>query len=114
MSKPCSTRWKKQNYCRQSRFAESLLHRRAARFGNSRILSELQSHGIDGAALADIKSTLGQDEVERVRQVWRKKFGKPPADAGERAKQVRFLLQRGFSSHAIQAALRHPDADDGE
>jgi regulatory protein len=89
-----------------ARFAESLLHRRAARFGNSRILSELQSHGIDGSALADIKATLGQDEIERVRHVWRKKFGKQPEDANERARQIRFLMQRGFSLHAIQAALR--------
>jgi regulatory protein len=90
----------------QERFAESLLHRRAARFGNSRILSELQSHGIEGQALSDIRSALGQDEIERVREVWRKKFGKNPDDANERAKQIRFLMQRGFSSHAIQAALR--------
>ena len=39
----------------QARFSESLIHRRAHRFGNSRILSELQSHGIDAEALVDIK-----------------------------------------------------------
>src|SRR3569623_3103923 len=49
----------------QSRFSESLVHRRAARFGNSRILSELQSHGIDAAALTHIKTGLAEDEVAR-------------------------------------------------
>jgi regulatory protein len=90
----------------QTRFSESLVHRRAARFGNQRILSELQSHGIEGDALGDIKATLAQDEVARAREVWRKKFNRAPADASERAKQMRFLLQRGFSQGAIQGAMR--------
>jgi regulatory protein len=90
----------------QSRFSESLVNRRAARFGNSRILSELQSHGIKGEALGDIKATLSQDETLRARDVWRRKFDHPPADAAERAKQMRFLQQRGFSMQAIQGAMR--------
>ena len=96
----------------QSRFSESLVHRRTTRFGNSRILSELQSHGIDGEALQDIKAGLGQDETARAREVWRKRFGQPPVDATERAKQMRFLQQRGFSSSAIQAAMRGAGAED--
>jgi regulatory protein len=90
----------------QARFAESLVHRRARRFGNSRILSELQSHGIAAEALADIQADLAGGEVARAREVWRKKFNRPPADAAERARQMRFLLQRGFSHRAIQAALQ--------
>ncbi|MGE5622813.1 MAG: recombination regulator RecX [Bacillota bacterium] len=90
----------------QSRFSESLVHRRAARFGNSRILSELQSHGIEGATLDDIKASLAQDEAGRAREVWKKKFRQAPADAAERAKQMRFLQQRGFSMSAIQSAMR--------
>jgi regulatory protein len=90
----------------QARFSEALVHRRAARFGNSRILSELQSHGIDASALTGIKAGLGQDEVARACEVWRKKFDHAPADAAERGKQMRFLQQRGFSHTAIQAAMR--------
>ena len=90
----------------QSRFSESLIHRRATRFGNNRILSELQTHGIDGEALNDIKASLMQDESSRAREVWRKRFGQPPADASERAKQMRFLQQRGFSHAAIRAAMQ--------
>ncbi len=96
----------------QARFSESLVHRRAARFGNSRILSELQSHGIDGDALTGVKANLAQDEIARAREVWRKKFGRSPADAAERSKQMRFLQQRGFSHGAIQAAMRNMDQID--
>lgn len=96
----------------EARFSESLVHRRSARFGNSRILSELQTHGIDGEALNDIKASLSQDEAARARAVWSRKFGHPPADAAERAKQMRFLQQRGFSHGAIQAAIRAVDSAD--
>ena len=94
------------NFLSQSRFSESLVHRRAARFGNSRILSELQSHGIDSDVLHQIKIDLAQDEVARACEVWGRKFGRLATDASERAKQIRFLQQRGFSHRAIQAALR--------
>lgn len=95
----------------QERFSESLVHRRAARFGNGRILSELQNHGIDADAIGEIKADLSRNEAERAREVWRKKFKQAPADAAERAKQMRFLLQRGFSLQAIQSAMRAVDEE---
>ncbi|WP_026075955.1 recombination regulator RecX [Noviherbaspirillum massiliense] len=97
----------------EPRFAESLVHRRAARYGNHRILSELQSHGIGGEALDAIEAGLKQDETVRAREIWRKKFGSLPEDAKERARQARFLLQRGFSPATIKAVLNY-DIDDGE
>jgi len=100
------------NFLSEERFSESLVRRRAARFGNARILSELQSHGIEGDAVAAIRASLGQDEEERAAAIWRRKFKHPPADATERARQMRFLQQRGFSARAIQAALR--SAGEGE
>lgn len=96
----------------QARFSESLVHRRAMRFGNNRILSELQSHGIDPGSLTEIKVALSNGEVARAREVWQKKFGHAPADATERAKQMRFLQQRGFSHRAIQAVMRNPEPAD--
>ncbi|MGZ5819454.1 MAG: recombination regulator RecX [Burkholderiaceae bacterium] len=96
----------------QSRFSESLVHRRSARFGNSRILSELQSHGIKGDELDDIKAGLADNEIVRACEVWRRKYDNLPLDAKERAKQMRFLQQRGFSLGAIQAAMRLVDQED--
>jgi regulatory protein len=100
------------NLLSQARFSESLIHRRAARFGNNRILSELQSHGIAGDELGALKAGLAQDEVARARAVWRRKFPEPAADPAQRARQVRFLLQRGFSQQAIRAAMRQRPEDD--
>lgn len=96
----------------QERFSESLVRRRATRFGNSRILSELKSHGIAADAVAGIKADLEQDETTRAREVWKRKFGTLPENAEERAKQMRFLMQRGFSSRAIRDVLRGVVEDD--
>jgi len=104
-------RWlEASGYLNELRFAESRVHTRAARYGNLRIQQELAQHGLelDAQAQAELRST----EVARARAVWLKKFGgQTPRAAGERAKQMRFLAARGFSSSAIHAVLRH-DADE--
>ncbi|HZX27699.1 MAG TPA: recombination regulator RecX [Telluria sp.] len=101
----------KNNWLSQERFSESLIHRKAARYGNSRILAELQTHGVSGAALDVIKAGLAEDETARACAVWRRKFGTVASDPAERARQTRFLLQRGFSQSAIRKAMQG-DADD--
>ena len=95
-----------QKFLSESRFAESLVNRRAARFGNSRILSELHSHGLDEATVSSMRSTLLEDEEERAWQAWKKKFSGAPESAEVRAKQMRFLQQRGFSHAAIQTTMK--------
>ncbi|MEO7031050.1 MAG: recombination regulator RecX [Herbaspirillum sp.] len=99
------------NFLSQTRFSESLVHRRAARFGNNRILSELKTHGVIGEQLSSIKQTLAVDEVTRARAVWQRKFGQPAVDAAQRAKQIRFLSQRGFSQQTIFKVLRGAGVD---
>jgi regulatory protein len=101
-----------QKFLSDSRFAESLVNRRAARFGSSRILSELQTHGLDAAAVSTLRISLLEDENERAFQVWEKKFGTVATSHEERAKQMRFLQQRGFSHSAIQFAIKRADLID--
>ena len=96
----------KNNWLSQERFSESLIHRRAARFGNSRIVAELQSHGVSGEALQELKAGLNDTEVARACDVWQRKFGMVATDPAERSKQVRFLMQRGFSQKAVRTAMK--------
>jgi regulatory protein len=96
----------KNNWLSQERFSESLIHRRAARFGNSRIVAELQSHGVTGEALTELKLGLADSETARAREIWQRKFGTVATDPAERNKQMRFLMQRGFSQKAVRAALK--------
>lgn len=107
--------WLEQSrFLSTERFSESLVHRRAARYGNNRILSELQSHGIEGEALSELKSGLAEDEGLRAAQVLRRKFSEPPVDAESRAKRMRFLQQRGFSHRSIRTALDTAWSDEDE
>ena len=100
------------NWMSQERFSESLINRRVARFGNSRIVAELQMHGVNGDALKELKTGLKDSETARACEIWERKFGKIAADAAERSKQIRFLMQRGFSLKAVQAAIKGPVEDE--
>ena len=86
------------------RFTESLVNKRANRFGNARILRELEQHGIDTETVEN--KFLMEDETERALSVWRKKYTEAPKDYNERAKQMRFLQQRGFSVESIRSVFR--------
>ncbi|MCH2709007.1 RecX family transcriptional regulator, partial [Listeria monocytogenes] len=74
--------------------------------GNSRVVAELQSHGVTGDALVEIKAGLSDSETARALEVWQRKFGTGATDAAMRAKQMRFLLQRGFSQRAARVAMQ--------
>ncbi|WDZ96841.1 recombination regulator RecX [Herbaspirillum sp. WKF16] len=105
--------WLEQSrFLSQERFSESLVNRRAARYGNNRILSELHGHGIEGEGLADLKADLAAGEGARAAQVLRRKFAEPAGDAETRAKQMRFLQQRGFSHGSIRHALKQAWSDE--
>jgi regulatory protein len=94
-----------QGYLDEARFIDSRVHARARRFGSLRIKQELAQHGLSLSAenQAELKST----EFERARAVWQRKFdGQAPDDAAARAKQVRFLMARGFGSDVIRRVLR--------
>lgn len=93
-------------YLSGERFSESLVNRRQARFGNNRILAELQSHGLDAQDIENVKEDLKESEVERAVQVLHRKFRHAPQDHQEKMKHAAFLQQRGFSSRATQAAMR--------
>jgi regulatory protein len=97
--------WLQANrYLSEERFAESRIHARAGRYGNLRIQQELAQHGV--ALSAEAAQQLKGSEAARAREVWARKFDRPPQDAAERARQMRFLAARGFSGDAIRRALQ--------
>ncbi len=100
-----------KGFISEQRVVESVLHRRAARLGTGRVKQELQAKGISAEVMADAIDALRHTEVERAREVWRKKFGEPAADAAGRAKQMRFLAARGFGADAIRRVVSGADDD---
>ena len=97
----------------EQRVVDSLVHRRAGRLGAGRIRQELQAKGLDAERVALAVASLKASEVERAREVWRKKFGVLPGDAAQRAKQARFLLARGFGGEVVRRVLGGAGDDEG-
>ena len=56
-------------------------------------------------AVAEAVQALRGSELERAREIWRKKFGRQPVDAAERGKQMRFLASRGFGGDTIHKVV---------
>ena len=98
-----------KDFISESRVVESVLNRRASRFGAARIRHELQGKGLEPEAVSAALQSLKSSELERARGVWQKKFGAPAADAAERGKQMRFLAARGFGSEAIRRIVSGAD-----
>lgn len=94
-----------KGFISEQRVIESVLHRRAAKLGTARIKQELQGKGLDPLAVSEALAGLKGSERERAQEVWRKKFGSPPADAQAAAKQMRFLAARGFGGDVIRRVV---------
>ena len=100
-----------KDFINEGRVVESVLHRRSAKLGTQRIKQELQAKGLEPEAVAEAVDKLRASEVDRAREVWRKKFGTPPKDAAERGKQMRFLASRGFGGDTIHRVVAGGDDD---
>ncbi|HQY29329.1 MAG TPA: recombination regulator RecX [Burkholderiaceae bacterium] len=87
------------------RFADSLVHRRAERYGTATIRHELRMHGLDETLVRTHVAELERTELERATAVWERRFGARPASLAERARQTRFLLARGFSAETVRRVL---------
>jgi regulatory protein len=83
-----------------------VVHRRSARYGAARIEHELVGKGLDPQAISKAMSALQGSELERARAIWVRKFREPSQELKEQARQMRFLMGRGFSPEVAQKVTR--------
>ena len=88
-----------------SRFAENLANARAGRHGSLRLKADLRDKGVPEDVIADVIQDARVRDLPAAREVWSKKFGCLPADAAERAKQMRFLASRGFPLDVVRRVV---------
>lgn len=104
-----------KDFISEARVVESVINRRQAKLGASRIRQELFSKGIDKEAVIDAMAGLKATELERARELWQRKFAAKsdgqPHDRAAQTKQMRFLAARGFSGDVIRRAMSSPDDD---
>ncbi|MFN3543998.1 MAG: recombination regulator RecX [Thiobacillus sp.] len=106
---PLLDEFESKNWLSDRRFAESWVADHRAKSGSVKLAYELRQHGVPEDVIEAVLSENRDSELDRAREVWRKKFGLPPADAAERARQTRFLLGRGFSLDMVQKTLKGTD-----
>jgi regulatory protein len=87
------------------RFAESVARVRGARYGSARVAQDLRAKGVSSELASGLIRDLKASDSERAQAAWQKRFGVAPADAAERAKQMRFLQARGFASDVIHRVV---------
>ena len=95
------------------RFVESVVHRKAARFGAARIRGELNAHQLPDGAVKAAVSALKETELARAQALWLRRYGHVAETLQEQAKQMRFLAGRGFSGEVICCVVRGNFASDG-
>jgi regulatory protein len=94
-------------YLSDARFAQALVAQRAGRYSARAIARELKERRIGDDTAHDALQTLaGHDELAQATALWQRRFGAPPRDAREKARQVRFLLSRGYSTELALKVLR--------
>jgi regulatory protein len=101
----------REGWLSDARFAESIIHRRAARLGDTRIVGELKRHAVGDTLIEEVSAQLRETELARARAVWQKKYGTLPETPAERARQARFLAARGFSMAIIGKILKGIEDD---
>jgi regulatory protein len=89
------------------RFASERARSMSRKFGAARIRYDLKAKGVDARFIDRISS---EGELERARAILARKYREPAATREERAKRMRFLQGRGFSSDVIRSLLSSRDA----
>ena len=90
----------------EARAAASVLNSQGARYGVRRLKQTLQTKGLAPELVASTLQQARGTELERAREIWRRRFGEPAADAAGRAKQMRFLAGRGFEGDVIRRVVQ--------
>jgi regulatory protein len=100
-----------KDFINEQRVVESVVNRRSAKLGASRVRQELQAKGLPAEAITQAVQAMRSTELERAREVWRKKFGQPPEDQAASAKHIRFLVARGFAPEVVRRVVAGSEDD---
>jgi regulatory protein len=94
-------------YLSDARFASAVVRQKAGGYSKRAIAHALREKGVAGPAAQEALAALdGEDEFAQALALWRRRFGKAPADEREKARQVRFLVSRGYATSVVFRVLR--------
>jgi regulatory protein len=93
-------------YLSDARFAGALVRQKAGSYAPRAIAHALRERGVAKDAAAEALAEVGTDEFTLAQALWQRRFGTPPADEREKARQLRFLVSRGFATSVAWRVLR--------
>ena len=105
--------FERRGWLSEERVLEQLIQVRGRKFGKARIAHEAREKGINEDLITNALPQMTANELDSAYIIWNRKFGKLPADMKERAKQIRFLLSRGFSAETCNKVLSKADEEQG-
>jgi regulatory protein len=88
------------------RFAEMRTHILSRKYGAAKIRQDLKSKGVPDEI---VDTVSGADELDRAREILKRKYRSPATTREEWAKRARFLQGRGFSGEVIYRLIRTSD-----
>jgi regulatory protein len=95
-----------------ARYADAVAHARQGKHGSRRLAHELREKGVDAALIGAVVDAARNDDLAAARAVWQRKFGVPPVDAKDKARQYRFLLGRGFPADIVEKVFKTLGSED--
>ena len=98
-------------YLSDTRFAKALVGQKSGAMSKRSISASLKAKGVDADVASAALAASDVDDHDAMVALWLRKFGAPPANDREKARQVRFLQSRGFALSAIFKLLRDPPSD---
>ena len=98
-----------EGWLSDSRYVEQILNARLGRYGREHVLHELRSKGIGEDLIRSAMPRIMDAQIDALKSIWQRKFGKIPENRKELAQQVRFLQGRGFSLDEIFGVIGHTE-----
>ena len=90
---------KQKNQLSEERFAEERARQLSRKYGAARIRQDLKSKGVSEELISRFSSS--ENEMQKAKEILERKYRTPAATREEKAKRMRFLQSRGFSSEII-------------
>jgi SOS response regulatory protein OraA/RecX len=86
-----------QGYLSDDRYARAVVRQKSGAYSKRAIAQTLKAKGVTGDAATEALGENAIDDQDALVALWRRRFGRAPADDREKARQIRFLHSRGFS-----------------
>lgn len=94
-------------YLSDARFADALVRQKLGTHARRAIARELRERGVTKELAAEALAEAGAgDEFTEAQALWQRRFGTPPNDKREKARQLRFLVSRGYPASVAFRVLR--------